>query len=177
MAKMFKKLPGVLSFQRCLLVTDALFLNVFEGGSTTPLPVIRHGIRGTQNINKFGKKEDSSAKSATRPEVSNIQTTDSAKLDPQAVRLRVWFETLLSGYGRGALCLRAEQGRQSGRPAGLSRRAAGFYRAWQGLRRSGGTGPALCAQSGQRPFFVAQPAVAAQVTCACGSKTGLESAF
>lgn len=93
MAKMFKKLPGVLSFQRCLLVTDALFLNVFEGGSTTPLPVIRHGIRGTQNINKFGKKEDSSAKSATRPEVSNIQTTDSAKLDPQAVRLRVWFET------------------------------------------------------------------------------------
>ncbi len=88
----FKKLPGVLSFQRCLLVTDGLFYNLFADERLSPLPVIRHGIRGTQNINKSSKKEESSAGSATREEVSNIQTTDSAKLDPMAEKLRVRFE-------------------------------------------------------------------------------------
>ena len=88
----FKKLPGVLSFQRCLLVTDGLFYNVFADKKVSPLPVIRHGIRGTQNINKSGPKETSSTGSATREEVSNIQTTDSAKLDPMAEKLRVRFE-------------------------------------------------------------------------------------
>ena len=92
MAKALKKLPGVLSFQRCLMVTDALFFNVFADGSTSPLAVVRHGIRGTQNINKFGKNDDSSVKSATRREVNNIQITDSAKLDPKAEKLRVRFE-------------------------------------------------------------------------------------
>lgn len=94
MAKALKKLPGVLSFQRCLMVTDALFFNVFADGSISPLPVVRHGIRGTQNINKSGTKdkESASAKSAPREEVSNIQTTDSAKLDPLAEKLRVRFE-------------------------------------------------------------------------------------
>ncbi len=92
MTKPLKKLPGVLSFQRCLLVTDALFFNLFPDGVTSPLPVVRHGIRGTQNINKTGKKEVSSAGSVVRGEVSNIQTTDSAKLDPGAEKLRVRFE-------------------------------------------------------------------------------------
>ncbi len=87
-----KKLPGVLSFQRCLLVTDGLFYNLLADGRLSPLPVIRHGIRGTQNINKSSSKEVSSAGSATREEVSNIQTTDSAKLDPMAEKLRVRFE-------------------------------------------------------------------------------------
>lgn len=87
-----KKLPGVLSFQRCLLVTDAVFFNLFADGRTSPLPVVRHGIRGTQNINKSGKKEDSTTATVKREEVSNIQTTDSAKLDPQAQKLRVSFE-------------------------------------------------------------------------------------
>ena len=88
----FKKLPGVLSFQRCLLVTDGLFYNLFQDGRLSPLPVIRHGIRGTQNVNKGGSKATSSAGSATREEISNIQTTDSAKLDPKAEKLRVRFE-------------------------------------------------------------------------------------
>ena len=58
MAKTLKKLPGVLSFQRCLMVTDALFFNVFADGSTSPLAVVRHGIRGTQNINKSKAKKN-----------------------------------------------------------------------------------------------------------------------
>ena len=89
----FKKLPGVLSFQRCLLASDALFYNLLDDGSTTPLHVIRHGIRGTQNVvKKSAKKEQAAAASATRKEVSNIQTTDTAKLAPDAAKLRVRFE-------------------------------------------------------------------------------------
>ena len=44
----FKKLPGVLSFQRCVLLSDGLFYNLFDGGARQPLYVMRHGIRGTQ---------------------------------------------------------------------------------------------------------------------------------
>ena len=47
----FKKLPGVLAFQRGVVISDALFFNVQEG-SQTPVMVVRHGIRGTQNVNK-----------------------------------------------------------------------------------------------------------------------------
>ena len=56
MAKKMNKLPGVLSFQRCLLVTDGLFYNELDNGNLSPLWVIRHGIRGTQNINKASKE-------------------------------------------------------------------------------------------------------------------------
>lgn len=86
------KLPGVLSFQRCLLITDALFFNEFADGTLTPLPVIRHGIRGVQNISKKSKKGQEAASSASREEVTNIQTTDSAKLDAKAERLLVRFD-------------------------------------------------------------------------------------
>lgn len=91
MAKM-KKLPGVLSFQRCLLVTDGLFYNEMKDGSVSRLWVVRHGIRGTQNINKSGKDGQSVSASAKRQEISNIQTTDSAKLAPEAVKLQVCFK-------------------------------------------------------------------------------------
>lgn len=86
----FKKLPGVLSFQRGLVITDALFFNVLED-TQTPVNVIRHGIRGTQNINKSGDAASSTAATAKRKEVSNIQTTDTAKLDENATALAVRF--------------------------------------------------------------------------------------
>lgn len=89
MAKRMSKLPGVLSFQRCLLVTDGLFYNELGNGELSPVWVVRHGIRGTQNINKGSKEGQGASASAKREEVSNIQTTDSAKLDPGAVALQV----------------------------------------------------------------------------------------
>ncbi len=93
MATVLKKLPSVLSFQRGMVVTDGLFFNEFADGTTAPLHVMRHGIRGTQNINKKGSsKEGATAASAKRQEVSNIQTTDSAKLQPGAVAMQVRFE-------------------------------------------------------------------------------------
>ena len=86
----FKKLPGVLAFQRGVVISDALFFNVCED-SQTPVMVVRHGIRGTQNVNKDGDAEKSTAANAKRQEVSNIQTTDTAKLDANAQALAVRF--------------------------------------------------------------------------------------
>jgi len=86
----FKKLPGVLAFQRGLVITDAPFFNVLPEGQT-PVMVVRHGIRGTQNVNKDGDAEKSTAANAKRQEVSNIQTTDTAKLDEKAEALAVRF--------------------------------------------------------------------------------------
>lgn len=99
MANSIKKLPGVLSFQRGMLATDALFFNVFDDGRVSPLQVVRHGIRGTQNIYKVGAGDSagSTAASMKRENVSNIQTTDSAKLDPDAVALQVNFDLRFLG--------------------------------------------------------------------------------
>ncbi len=91
MAKKMNKLPGVLSFQRCLVVTDGLFYNELDNGDLSPLWVVRHGIRGTQNINKASKEGQAASASAKREEVTNIQTTDSAKLDAKASALQVRF--------------------------------------------------------------------------------------
>jgi CRISPR-associated protein Csy3 len=88
----FKKLPGVLSFQRGIVISDALFYNEIEGQYLPyPVQVVRHGIRGTQNINKNGDAETSTTAEAKRQEVSNIQTTDTAKLDPTADAMVVTF--------------------------------------------------------------------------------------
>lgn len=92
MSKSFKKLPGVLSLQRGTLVSDGLFFNLDAQGQKTPLHVLRHGIRGTQNV--VDKKSDADASSvagAKGREVSNIQQTDSAKLSPEAQALGVGF--------------------------------------------------------------------------------------
>lgn len=86
-----KKLPGVLSFQRGTLVSDGAFYNVFADGRRSPLAVIRHGIRGTQNVNTFVASEGSTAQTGRR-EVSNIQVTDSAKMHPDASALEVRFD-------------------------------------------------------------------------------------
>jgi CRISPR-associated protein Csy3 len=76
-----KKLPGVLSLTRRLNVTDALFYSLHEDGTEKKLAVKRGGLRGTQNINKKNDEK--------RPEVSNIQLTDTAKSDSQAVAVVV----------------------------------------------------------------------------------------
>ncbi len=75
----FKKFPGVLSFQRGLIVSDAPMQNLHADGSLSPLQVVRHGIRGTQNVS--GGEKD----------VSNIQITETAKTSPDAVGLQLSF--------------------------------------------------------------------------------------
>lgn len=85
----FKKLPGVVAITRGIVCGDAVMLSELADGSTRPLPVIRHGIRGTQNVDQEGK--DSTSGTTKRREVSNIQVTDSAKADPAAAALLVRF--------------------------------------------------------------------------------------
>ena len=87
-----RKLPGVLSFQRGTITTDALFYNLLADGSTRPVHVVRHGIRGTQNLARFGSADVAVTRSGRRPAVSNVQITDSARLDPDAVALQVRFD-------------------------------------------------------------------------------------
>lgn len=87
-----KKLPGVMSIQRTVVTSDAVMSNVFDNGkATTPVAVVRHGIRGTQNLNN-GHKDG---------EVSNIQETDTAKLDPQAKAMAVDFEIRFVDISQG----------------------------------------------------------------------------
>jgi len=83
----FKKLPGVLSFQRAYNVSDAEMFNVMSDGSRTPVEVVRHGIRGTQNVSAAA---GATAKGGERA-VSNIQVTETAKLHPSAVAMEVQF--------------------------------------------------------------------------------------
>lgn len=94
-----KKLPGVLAFRRGHAVTDAEMFNLFEAKPKTPVYVIRHGIRGTQNVNDGKGNENPWTKSSTTGEngersVANIQITESAKLDPEATGLLVRFEMM-----------------------------------------------------------------------------------
>lgn len=82
----YKKLPGVLSFQRLMNVSDGAMYNHFSAAARTPLEVIRHGVLGTQNVN--GKKTD----------INNIQTTESGKTVAEAngfeVEFHMWFTPL-----------------------------------------------------------------------------------
>lgn len=86
----FKKLPGVLSFKRGTLISDAVLYNELEDGTQVPLMVVRHGIRGTQNVNKEGGKTNAKGETSER-DVSNVQQTDSAKMHPDALAMIAKF--------------------------------------------------------------------------------------
>jgi CRISPR-associated protein Csy3 len=87
-----KKLPGVLAFKRAHVLSDAEMFSRLPDGTEEPVLVVRHGIRGTQNVND-GKGNESQKKAATNSarDVSNIQTTETAKLHSRADALIVRF--------------------------------------------------------------------------------------
>lgn len=86
-----KKLPGSLSLQRGTMVSDGLmYSGCSKTNSKTPLNVLYHGIRGTQNV--VGDEGKGSAVGNARGrEVSNVQHTESAKLGTGADHLCVEF--------------------------------------------------------------------------------------
>jgi CRISPR-associated protein Csy3 len=85
-----KKLPGVLAFNRGHVVTDGEMFNEIGGQfEDYPVEVVRHGIRGTQNINDGKGNEETAANGARN--VSNIQITETAKLESNADALIVRF--------------------------------------------------------------------------------------
>ncbi len=95
-----KKLPGVLAFSRGHVVTDGEMFNEIAGEHENhPVEVVRHGIRGTQNVNDGKGNQDpwskvpkggETASSGVRSP-SNIQITETAKLDSKADALIVRF--------------------------------------------------------------------------------------
>lgn len=96
-------IPSVLGVRRALIVSDGLFYGVDAAGVNRLIPVIRHGIRGTQNQSKSAK------------EVNNVQRTESAKTFHDSCALHVSFsfrplplmEGLTSCSGRDAGHFRA----------------------------------------------------------------------
>ncbi|VAX23623.1 CRISPR-associated protein, Csy3 family, partial [hydrothermal vent metagenome] len=89
--KTVKKLPGVLSFSRRHVITDGEMFSRFTDRDDESIPVIRHGIRGTQNVIPGKGKESQKAAAKGEREVSNIQITETAKLDPKAETMVVRF--------------------------------------------------------------------------------------
>lgn len=88
--EVFKRF-GVLSYQRSLAVSDGLFYSRLADGTEVPLPVLRHGLRGTQNVDMRGKVDkDGTTKQGERA-ISQVQLTDTAKLDPEGQALVVRF--------------------------------------------------------------------------------------
>lgn len=79
MAKAMAKLPGVTSFTRRSIISDGAFYSIVDGVEV-PLPVVRHGIRGTQNINNTKEREP-----------SQIQVTETARTDVNADSFLVRF--------------------------------------------------------------------------------------
>ena len=86
-----KKLPGVLAFNRCHVVTDAEMFSRLPDGADAAIPVIRHGIRGTQNVNDGKGNDGQKVAAGGDRSISNIQITESAKLDSKASALVIRF--------------------------------------------------------------------------------------
>jgi len=87
-----KNLPSVLAFQRGVVVTDALLEYGTENGKVYPVPVIRHGVMGTQNVNeKPGAKDGTDTVVKGERDVRNLQVIESAKTGQSMTNLQVRF--------------------------------------------------------------------------------------
>lgn len=76
------KIPSILSFQRGIILSDAVMYNVIDGNAASQVSVVRHGLLGTQNV--AGKGGDN------KP-IKNPQRTESAKTDVRASGMEVRF--------------------------------------------------------------------------------------
>ena len=126
------KLPGVLSFKRGHVISDGEMYSLMPDGTEVSVPVIRHGIRATQNVPEGkGGAADASAATGSR-DPRNTQITESAKLDraAEALRLAVDGMQLLGGIAINQLNRRQNFGnigywvRQSCQRQGIATRAA-----------------------------------------------------
>ena len=74
-----KSFAGVLSFQRAYNISDGEMFNVMPNAERVPVDVVRHGIRGTQNV------------SISERDPRLLQLTETAKLHPKAEAMEVQF--------------------------------------------------------------------------------------
>lgn len=86
------ELPSSLALQRIAVISDARMYSEVEGEyQAFPVEVIRHGIRGTQNVFKGGAGSGEVSTTVEDDDVRNLQVVDSAKLHPKAQRLVVEY--------------------------------------------------------------------------------------
>lgn len=86
-----KNLPSVLAFRRGVIISDAPLEYGTERG-VLPVPVIRHGTMGTQNVNeKPGAKDGTETVTKGERDVRNLQVIESAKTGQSMIDLRVRF--------------------------------------------------------------------------------------
>lgn len=124
-----KSLPSVLAFQRSLVVGDALFYSVMPNGELIPVPVIRHGIRGTQNQLKA---ESAGVNLEKEGHAANIQDTDSAKLSAETSVLRVVFS--VKGLDLADSLFTCAHGTKEDSPAVFKQRIAHLVAQGQGTQ-------------------------------------------
>lgn len=100
----FAKTPAVFSFQRCMLVSDGAFFNQVDGNHADhPLPVVRHGLRGTINVNKPGVER----------EVAQVQTTETARTADDAEALVVVFGMRMLDLDHALFACAAQKAQES----------------------------------------------------------------
>jgi CRISPR-associated protein Csy3 len=88
----FKRIPAVVSFKRCHVVSDALMLSLLPDATEVPVGIYREGIRGTQNVNDgLGNLEQKKSGSEGNRGVQQVQHTEIARLDDNAESLVVRF--------------------------------------------------------------------------------------
>lgn len=115
MRKSLNKLPSAMAIQRSVVLSDGLFFNVLENGQQTPVLVVEHGLRGTQNVN--------TAKGFDK-DVANPQRTESAKTDADAVKVSVRFDLRAAPLREGVTMCSEPGGGKPGKALGKDTREA-----------------------------------------------------
>ena len=85
-------LPSVFAFKRCVMVSDGVFEYEDTAGRLRPLPVLRHGAVGTQNVNEEAaadSKKTTASKGERDPR--NVIVTETAKTGPDMELVHVTF--------------------------------------------------------------------------------------
>lgn len=80
------KLPSSTAIKRRIELTDAIFFNIHNDGSVSPIEVTQHGIRATQN-NPGANEND---------EVGQIQETQTARTHPDCDQVAIVYSLLLN---------------------------------------------------------------------------------
>lgn len=115
MSNPFPKLPSAMAIQRGLVLSDALFFNQDAQGRRTPVVVVEHGVRGTQNVNTDkGAEKD----------IANPQRTETAKLSEDAEILVVRFDLRAAPLSHAVSMCAEPGGGQKGRELGVGVRQA-----------------------------------------------------
>lgn len=84
-------LPSVMAFRRAFVISDAPFHYVDANGQSVPVPVLRHGTMGTQNVNEKPRAGATTVAGGER-DVRNLQEVETAKTGADMQVVEVAFQ-------------------------------------------------------------------------------------